>query len=392
MWWPAANGEPWTWTWATYPGVWLFAAALAAAYAVPVRVWGRRLAPPGDRPITRRQTLSLAAGLLLLLAATSWPVGLLGAGYLLTVHSVQHLAIAVVAAPLLLLGTPAWLAQAALRPRGVHLAVRGVTHPLVAIVVFNAVFVLSHLPAVVDTVHPTQAGTFATTTAFLVAGLLVWWPIVGPVPINRLPQLLVLPYLFLQFVLPKLPAGILIFSEQPMFDLYRDADRVWAGFSASTDQQVAGAIIWLVGGTIIVLAIGGVLVHWQREERMRDVRRELGLPASAEALAVLFEAPGAWDALQRLTSTVRRVLDATPVRADLAYIFAEDDPASDGGHPLPRLTLEVRADVGPMEQLALWERIDREYGAYVRSLKPRRQEAVRRCLGFRVAAYTTATP
>ena len=31
-WWCSATGEPWTWAWKAYPGVWLFLAVLAFAY------------------------------------------------------------------------------------------------------------------------------------------------------------------------------------------------------------------------------------------------------------------------------------------------------------------------------------------------------------------------
>ena len=61
----------------------------------------------------------------------------------------QHLVLVMVAAPLMLAATPAWMARAVL-PGPLMRIARVVTRPLPALVIFNATLVLTHWPTMVD--------------------------------------------------------------------------------------------------------------------------------------------------------------------------------------------------------------------------------------------------
>ncbi|MDA0350692.1 MAG: hypothetical protein O3A10_00600 [Chloroflexi bacterium] len=52
-----------------------------------------------------------------------------------------------------------------------------------------------------------------------------------------------------------------------------------------------------------------------------------------------------------------------------------------------QVVLEVRVALNPVEQLELWERIERGYSAYLEGLTAGRRVAVRRRVGFRVVEY-----
>ena len=69
------------------------------------------------------------------LLASAWPIHDLAEGYLYSVHMVQHLTYTMVAAPLLLLGTPAWLARWVLTPRWLFRSVRWLSRFVPAIVI-----------------------------------------------------------------------------------------------------------------------------------------------------------------------------------------------------------------------------------------------------------------
>ena len=59
--------------------------------------------------------LWFALGMAGLWAASDWPLGTLGAGYLLSVHTVLYIIYTMVAAPLLVLGLPPWMAPTTAR-------------------------------------------------------------------------------------------------------------------------------------------------------------------------------------------------------------------------------------------------------------------------------------
>ena len=105
--------------------------ALAAAY-----LWliGRRGVVTEWSPMARAY---FAGGLLLLFLALESPIDVGGDHYLFSLHMLQHLLLAMVVPPLLLLGMPdAW-----------RLTDRVHVSPLAASIVFNLVLAIWHLPA-----------------------------------------------------------------------------------------------------------------------------------------------------------------------------------------------------------------------------------------------------
>ena len=64
----------------------------------------------------RRQVASFAAALGVLFLALNGPLHNLSDGYLFSAHMVQHLILTLAFPPLLLYGTPAWVARPLLRP------------------------------------------------------------------------------------------------------------------------------------------------------------------------------------------------------------------------------------------------------------------------------------
>src|SRR4029450_6724998 len=92
-----------------------------------------------------------ALGVVAIWVAADWPIHDIAERYNYSIHMVQHLVLSMVAAPLLLLGTPAWMLRVILRPPAlVFRAVRFFARFLPALIVFNLVLVLTHWPALVD--------------------------------------------------------------------------------------------------------------------------------------------------------------------------------------------------------------------------------------------------
>ncbi len=121
---------------------------------------------------------------------------------LLSVHMIQHLVLLELAPVLLLGGRPVWLALMALPSSGRRTLVgamswlRHYTHPVACLLVFSAVVAGTHVPAFYDATlrHPLLHD--GEHVAYLLVGLLVWWPIVGgdPAPTRRLSGIVQLGY------------------------------------------------------------------------------------------------------------------------------------------------------------------------------------------------------
>jgi cytochrome c oxidase assembly factor CtaG len=282
-WWCAARDVAWTWTWQAYPGVWLFVLALAAGFYLLVRRLAPRHAPPGQPPLPAGQAAWFTVGLVVLWLATDWPIGALGAGYLLTVHTAQWILYTLVVPPFLLLGVPGWLPLAAGADTRLGRTLRLLARPVVALVITDAILLATHLPPVVDGFRRTQFGSFAVDVAWLAGGLVMWWPILAPNPaISRVSYPWKIGYLFLSTLVPIVPAAFLTYADFPVYSLYELAPRV-NGIPAITDQQAAGLIMKAVADPIIWLAMAIIFFRWQRVEEAADRAERAARKEAAQA-------------------------------------------------------------------------------------------------------------
>lgn len=293
QWWCSAVTAPWSWSWQPYPGVWLFVAGLALGYAV----LRRRLPaePSGEEGLARGHPAWFATGLLLVWAALDWPVGPLGASYLASVHMAQVLVLSLLAPALLLMGTPPRAFRALERRLGSRpVARRGfelATHPLAALVVYNAVIVATHVPRVLDGLAATQVGMMGMDLAWLTAGLLFWWPVLSPVPDRPwFSWFFKMGYLFLNTVPVTVPYSFLVFADVPLYATYELAPPI-PGVSTLTDQQVAGLAMKFGGGLVLWTAITLLFFRWWRVEQA-DEPAPSGAPASRRRRGTFGEGAG----------------------------------------------------------------------------------------------------
>lgn len=257
--------------WHAHPDVWLLVAALTGGYVFACTRIGPRLVHPVERVVTRRQAALFAAGVFSVLLAADWPVHDLAEGYLYSVHMVQHLILSLVAAPLLLLGTPDWLLRHLLRPRAVLAAVRFVGRPFIALVLFNTVIALTHVPDVVGLAARSHLFHFGAHAVLFTASLCMWMPV-----LNRLIELPRLSYpgrmfyLFLMSLVPTVPASFLTFGHTVLYRHYASVPRLW-GISALTDQRVAGLLMKIGGGFLLWAVIAWYFFRWFAVEDREDV-------------------------------------------------------------------------------------------------------------------------
>jgi putative membrane protein len=250
--------------WHAHLDVWLILGSVVAAYLIACRRHDRAT---GETTPARTRRLFLL-GMAVIWLGADWPIHDLAERYLYSIHMVQHLLFTLVAAPLLIVGTPAWLLRVILRPVWARTVFRFLTRPLVALIAFNGLLLFTHWPAVVEASVGSELLHFALHVALLGSAILMWWPIVSPLP--ELPPLsppAQMLYLFVQSLAPTIPASFLTFGRTPLYPIYETFPRIW-GISALTDQLVAGLLMKIVGGAILWSVIAAVFFRWgRREER-----------------------------------------------------------------------------------------------------------------------------
>jgi putative membrane protein len=180
----------------------------------------------------------------------------------------EHMVFGLIAPPLLLWGTPWWLIRVLVRP--IMPIVRVVTKPIVALLIFNAMLGFIHVPDVVELMLRSELAHFVLHSLLLTAGVIMWWPVVAPLP--ELPQLsppLKIGYLFLQSLVPTIPASFLTLGDSALYKIYEELPRV-GGISAHTDQVLAGLSMKVIGGLIIWGFMAGIFFNWWFEEQRYD--------------------------------------------------------------------------------------------------------------------------
>lgn len=284
--WCSSLKVPWSWAWRPYAGVWVLCALLLTSYAWTIH--RRRRTMPRDADATKRAA-AFVLGVTAIWVASDWPVGLLGSSYLASVHMLQYMIYTLAAAPLLILGIPAWMARRMLGKLRLYRVARFLARPLVAAVVFNVILITTNVPLVVDALRANQLGSFALDMTWLFSGIVLWMPICSSIPeISARSYPVKMVYLFLAAgTLPMVPGGFLTFADFPLYATYELAPRI-AGFSALNDQQLAGAFMKVGNIPVIWSVIAVMFVRWWKQERGSETAAEHDRPTGAAG----FAAPG----------------------------------------------------------------------------------------------------
>ncbi len=260
-------------SWTAHPDVWLLVGLFAAGYAIAIVRLGPRWAIPGQAVVTRFQVTCWSLGVLAVWVASDYPIDDVGEGFNYSVHMVQHLTYSMIAAPLLLLGMPAWLLRRLLAPRWLFGTVRTLSRFIPALVIFNVILVFTHWPLVVNASLESEAAHLGLHALWFVSSLIVWMPIVSPLPeIPRLVPVMRIFYLFAWSIVPTVPASFLTFGSAPLYKFYEHVPHLF-GLSTLEDQQAAGLIMKIGAGLLLWLVIAVVFFRWASEEERANVPR-----------------------------------------------------------------------------------------------------------------------
>lgn len=256
---------PWSLAdWSFEPGVVVSLSAIAGAYVIgltrfrPRTLWDENVITPGE-------VAAFGAGVLLLVVALLSPLDTLSDD-LFSAHMVQHMLLLYIVPPLLLVGTPAWLLRPVLSQPALRAALRFVTGPVPAIVIFNAVVVAWHLPGPWDEalVNPTVHAF--EHVCFLGAGLVAWWPVFSPLPeVPRLSYPGQMLYLFIQSLVPAIVGAFITFSSVVVYPVYAETPKLW-GLTPLVDQQIAGLLMKLLGTVFLWVLVTVRFFQWFSHE------------------------------------------------------------------------------------------------------------------------------
>lgn len=264
--------------------------ALQAGYLLSTGELRARFA--GSSPVPASKQWLFGGGVAVLFLALASPLHALSEDYLFTAHMVQHLLLTLVAAPLLLAGTPGWLLRAILAATRLAGVARFLLHPVVAFLAFNVVFLAAHLPGLYEQALALEPFHAIEHQLFLVTAFVFWLPILSPLPdaLPRYPVVGQILYFFAQMFPSTLLGALLTHADRPLYPTYEMAPRIVPELGALADQQIGGLLMWVGGGTYFVLAAGVVFFLWAQREEMANRRPDPG-PGSTSTRPSEFSKP-----------------------------------------------------------------------------------------------------
>jgi putative membrane protein len=257
---------------------WTFApivlVALAGYLGVYVARWRTSRREGGARAASGWRLAAWCGGVAALFIALISPVDVLGE-QLASMHMIQHLLIADIAAILLTLG----LTRHILRPatRRIHRIERAAgpfASPWFGVVAYVGAMWLWHVPALYDAavehsyIHTLEHLTFGAV------GLLYWWHLLSPIRSRlRLGGMGPVAYMASTKILVGFLGIALAFSPELLYDVYDHPGERW-GMTALDDQHVAGLIMALEQSIVMGIALAWLFVRMLTESEEEERRRE----------------------------------------------------------------------------------------------------------------------
>ena len=257
-----------------HPSVWIGTAVLAALYLAASALSGRRP--------TRRQAAWFATAVIVILFAHG-ELDELADQRLFAIHMLQHLVQSFVIPPLLLLGTPDWILRPLVARKPMKALARTLTNPVVAFLLFSAVFVTAHFPPVFDRMCRDENFHIALHVTFMATGVLLWWPILSPLPeLQRLSYPMQILYLFLLMIPMTAVAAPITLASRVIYPWYSEGRHAW-GLGAMEDQVLGGLLMWIGQGSYLMIVFTAIFYRWSSRED-RDVPMLANDPISLRAI------------------------------------------------------------------------------------------------------------
>ncbi len=198
-------------------------------------------------------------------------------------HMMQHIAIMMIAGPLIILSSPLTLTFINLGPNGRRNLVKVlrsrpmkvITNPYFGWSFFAFVLLGTHIIFVMEWILTDHdAMSFIERPVFLAAALIFYYPLIGsdliakrPAPSVRLVSLGLM-------MIPETVLGIVIhFAPIPLYPTYVDAS-ISSGLDPLTDQKFAGALMWALGMVLDGIAMMLAAFQWWRDQEKETAQLE----------------------------------------------------------------------------------------------------------------------
>ena len=244
----------------------------------------------GNEPLQKYQAALFVTAVVVLYAVKGSPVDLLG-HIMFTYHMIQMAVLYLVVVPLFIRGVPWWVWKKIIDHRMIKPVFNFFTKPLIALVLFNGLFSVYHLPIVFDYIKMSMLLHSLYTIGLFMFALFMWWPLVNDMPEGKkLSGLKKVGYIFADGVLLTPACGLIIFASTPVYATYSDAGswlqamalcvptatlqglnlsgpELFSSMPIIEDQQLGGVIMKIIQEIVYGCMLAFVFFEWVRKDK-----------------------------------------------------------------------------------------------------------------------------
>lgn len=179
---------------------------------------------------------------------------------------VEHFVLAMVVPPLLLTATPAEMLRPWMLSRPLKPVFRSLTSLFACFVLFSILFAGPHYPLLLDAACRDSGLRLALNLLLVLAGLIMWWPLLNPLPeFPRPPYAYRILYLFLLLIPATAVASPLTLSHTVLYSWYAHGAHPM-NLTPMEDQVLGGIFMWISLGFYLVGVFSALFFRWSLQE------------------------------------------------------------------------------------------------------------------------------
>ncbi|WAA10601.1 cytochrome c oxidase assembly factor CtaG [Fervidibacillus albus] len=246
-----------------------------------------------SQPLALRHKILFPMAMLLIYIMKGSPIDLLS-HLMFTFHMVQMAILNLLVPPILLFGIPVWMWRKIIAFPFIRPVFAFFTRPLIALVGFNGVFSLYHVPAVLDFIKMNIWIHAGYTILLFIFAFFMWWPLLNKVERSReLTGLKKMGYIFADSALITPACALIIFNPTPMYETYTNSE-LWVKslelcvpadtlstlklpgpeafnlMPLNVDQQLGGVVMKVLQELIYGTVLFKVVTEWFRNDAQEE--------------------------------------------------------------------------------------------------------------------------
>lgn len=243
--------------------------------------------------ITRKQGVYFVVAMITLYAVKGSPVDLFG-HIMFSAHMTQMAILYLIIPPLLIRSIPNALWMYVFQVKWLNKFFRFFTKPIMALLLFNVVFSVYHIPMIFDAVKISPSLHITYTIVLFMLAMFMWWPLWNTYSEEQqLTGIKKVGYIFASGVLLTPACALIIFADTPLYGTYSNftmwtqamalcvSEDALAGLNLTgpelfntmplvDDQQLGGVLMKIIQEVVYGIILAKIFFEWFRKETEKE--------------------------------------------------------------------------------------------------------------------------